>query len=193
MNIFNRLVMIIFALILIAVPVLLILIGYGVIPPARVDSYFDYRAALRALGGFSVSTIRSSRTVFGIGGIIAAVVFFILFLRELIPGVNRPDDVVIDESPGREVRIQPRALKAMAEGAALEAGALSANVVLRGEGDRNRVRCTIEAPTDTDLSSLAQKVREYITKEFEKQNVPPGEVEVIVSRTLQPSGRRSIE
>lgn len=51
MGAFNRIVMLIIALLLIAVPVLLLLIGFGVISAAAVNAFTGYRAGLDALGG----------------------------------------------------------------------------------------------------------------------------------------------
>ncbi|WP_273844069.1 hypothetical protein [Rubrobacter calidifluminis] len=192
MNFFNRLVLIIFALIIIIIPVLLLLIGYGVIPQSQISSYFDYQAAVNALGKLSISSIQSAKSAYGVGGIVAAVIFFVLFLAEILPRIKRPDDVIIEDTPGKEVRIQPRALRALAEGAALEAGALSANITLRSGDEVNRVRCVIEAPSGTNLSNLAQKVKEKIRQEYQKQRVRADEVEVIVKRTLEPSEKRSV-
>ena len=50
MNAFNRLVLLILSLLLLAVPVFLLLIVWGVIPADVVDQYTGYRAAVKALG-----------------------------------------------------------------------------------------------------------------------------------------------
>ena len=51
MNGFNRLVMLIIALLLIAVPVFLLLVGFGVLPASQVNSF--YRPALDSLGNLA--------------------------------------------------------------------------------------------------------------------------------------------
>ena len=48
MNAFNRLILLILALLLLAVPVALLLITYGVIPADIVNQYTGYRAAVQA-------------------------------------------------------------------------------------------------------------------------------------------------
>ena len=52
-NAFNRLILLILSLLLLAVPVLLLLMSWGFIPADVVDQYTGYRAAVQALGGIS--------------------------------------------------------------------------------------------------------------------------------------------
>ncbi|MCA3748042.1 MAG: hypothetical protein IN808_02755, partial [Rubrobacter sp.] len=51
MNAFNRLILLLLALLLIAVPAMLLLINFGLLPAETVDRYTGYRAGLEALGG----------------------------------------------------------------------------------------------------------------------------------------------
>ena len=64
MNAFNRLIMLVIALLLIAVPVLLFWIGFRILPAEQVSTYVPYRGALDALdtlAGFSFDA--GARTV----------------------------------------------------------------------------------------------------------------------------------
>ena len=60
MNAFNRIVMIIIALLLIAVPVLLLLVCFGGLSAEVIDAYTNYQSALEALGNLSLSDITPS-------------------------------------------------------------------------------------------------------------------------------------
>ncbi len=79
MNALNRLIMLVAALLLVAIPVLLLLVAFGVIPTGVVDEYTGYRSGLRALGGLSVSDLGgSAETLARIAGVAVALVVFLV-------------------------------------------------------------------------------------------------------------------
>ena len=87
MNAFNRIVMLIIALLLIAVPVLLLLVAFGVISAGVIDAYTGYRSGLEALGNLSISDITNPvRIVLAVVGVLVALIALLLLLRELTFG-----------------------------------------------------------------------------------------------------------
>ena len=82
MNAFNRIVMLIIALLLIAVPVLLLLVAFGVVSEDLIDAYTGYRSAVESLGNLSLSDITGSvRVVIAIVGLLVALISLLLMLR----------------------------------------------------------------------------------------------------------------
>ncbi len=180
MNVFNRLVLIVVALLMLAIPVFLLLMGFQVIPADQVASYFDYRAALRSLDDVSLSGLARIRLWMGIGGIVLAVLAFLLFLRELVPRIRRARSAIIEDEPGKEVKIEVRALRALVEKAARETGVVSADASLSSNGNRCGILCRIEIPDSADFSELASRARDNVRKVLEEQKVPVDEIEVRV-------------
>src|SRR3712207_8027158 len=69
MNAFNRTVMLIIAVLLVAIPVLVLLVAFGVIPADVVNQYTGYRGAVGALGGLSASAVGTgARTILALAG-----------------------------------------------------------------------------------------------------------------------------
>ena len=144
MNAFNRLVMLIIALLLIGVPVFLLLVGFGVLSADRINAFTGYRNALDALGYLSVSDIDPrARVVAGIIGILVALVALILLLRELTFGRPLARRSFLDDTPGRETAVTAQAVRQLAEGAAREVGAVSPKPTKAIE---NMMRAPITAP-----------------------------------------------
>ena len=82
MNAFNRIVMLIIALLLIAVPVLLLLVAFGVVSEDLIDAYTGYRSAVESLGNLSLSDITGTvRVVIAIVGLLVALIALLLLLR----------------------------------------------------------------------------------------------------------------
>jgi hypothetical protein len=184
MNALNRLIMLVAALLLVAVPALLLLVAFGVIPPGVADGYTGYRSGLRALGGLSVSDLGgSAQTVAGIAGVVVALVALLLLLRELKFWRRGVPSVVVDATPGKETRLEAKAALALVEGAAREAGAASPKAALSPAKGAYSVSCSVGAPTSSDFAELAARARENISKVLESQNVSVRNVEVTVKDT----------
>jgi hypothetical protein len=184
MNAFNRIVMLIIALLLIAVPVLLLVIALGYLSADVVDAYTNYRSALRALGNFSISDFTSSvRIVLAIVGLLVALIALLLLLRELTFGRRVARSTVMDDTPGRETVITASAVKALTEGAAREAGAESPSASLASEDRSYVVSCNIQAPPSGNYTELATRTRENIWKVLGDQGVPVTDVQVTVQGT----------
>jgi hypothetical protein len=184
MNAFNRLILLIVALLLLAVPVSLLLVNFGVLPAETVDRYTGYRAGLEALGGALRADLSSwqARLALGAAGVALALLALILLLRELTLGRRVARRTVIDDTPGAETAITARAVRALAEAACREVGATNASVSLSGSG-RYLVECRLDVPEGSNYTALASRARENIRKALESQRIPVRDVEVTVRGT----------
>ncbi|HET7270336.1 MAG TPA: hypothetical protein VFI90_04550 [Rubrobacter sp.] len=184
MNALNRLILLIVALLLFAVPVVLLLVCYGVIPADVVNQYTGYRGALGALDGFSASSLTmTARVVIAIVGALVALIALLLLLRELTFGRRVSRSTVMDDTPGRETVITANAVKTLAESAAREVGAESPSASLASDNNSYIVFAGIQVPSSDNYSELAARVRENIRRVLEDQRVPVKDVEVTVRGT----------
>jgi hypothetical protein len=190
MNAFNRLVMLIVALLLIAVPVSLLLVGLGALP-AELVGFTGFRNALDTfLNGLSsvadgeLEVDPRVRPLAGILGALVALVALLLLLRELTFGRPVARRAFVDETPGRETAVTAQAVRRLAEGAAREVGAVSPTCYLASTKRRYDVSCNIRVPTRShDFAELATRVRQNIQSVLEDQQVPIEDVEVTVQGT----------
>jgi hypothetical protein len=183
-NAFNRLILLILALLLLAVPVALLLITYGVIPADIVNQYTGYRAAVQALGNVSTSSLSTgARTVIAIVGALVALIALLLLLRELTLGRRVSRSTVMDNTPGRETVITANAVKTLAESAAREVGAESPSVSLASDKESYVVSTGIQVPHSDNYTELAARARENIRRVLGDQGVPVRDVEVTVRGT----------
>lgn len=181
MNAFNRAVMLLIALALIAVPVLLLLVIYGVIPAEVVNRYTGYRSAVDALGGLSLAAFTTgARAVIAIVGALVALLALLLLLREITFGRRVARSTTLDETPGKETRITASAVRALAENAAREAGAVSPSASLASDKRSYSVWCGIQAPPSGNYTELATRAKSNIRRVLEEQSVPVRDVEVTV-------------
>lgn len=185
MSAFNRIVMLIIALLLVVVPVFLLLVAFGVLSAGLINQYTNYQGGLQALGnlissGFSFG--QGTRIVIAIVGAILAILALLLLLRELSFGHRVARNTTMDDTPGRETKITAGAVRSLAEGAARDAGAESPSASLRSEGRPYRILCDIGAPGSSNVTQLATRTRESIRQTLEGQQVPVKDVEVTVQR-----------
>ena len=184
MSALNRLILLIVALLLFAIPVVLLLVAYRVIPADLVDQYTGYRSALEALDGFSASSLTlAARVVIAIAGTLVVLIALLLLLRELTFGRLVSRSTVMDDTPGRETVITANAVKTLSESAAREAGAESPSASLASENDSYIVFAGIKVPSSENYSELAARARENIRRVLEDQGVPVKDVEVTVRGT----------
>ncbi len=185
MNGFNRLIMLILALLLIAVPVFLLLIGLGVLSADQINAYTNYRGGLDALGRISVSDFEDL-TVRVIVGIVVALLTLLagyLLLRELTFGRRLSRRALLEEEPGRETAITATAVRHLAEGAARETGAASPTCRLASDKNRYEVGCDIRVPGSGNFTEIGANSRANIRRVLEEQRVPLKDVEVTVQGT----------
>ena len=184
MNAFNRLILLIVALLLLAVPILLLLINWGFIQADVIDQYTGYRGAVQALGDFSADALTTgARAVIAIVGALVALVALLLLLREITFGRRVSRSTVMDDTPGRETVITANAVKTLAESAAREVGAESPSASLASDDDSYTVFTGIEVPSSDNYTELAARARENIRRVLGDQGVPLKDVEVTVRGT----------
>jgi len=184
MNAFNRLILLILSLLLLAVPVLLLLINWGFVPADVIDQYTGYRAAVKALGSISDPSLTTGgRTVVAIVGALVALIALILLLRELALGRRVSRSTVMDATPGRETVITANAVKTLAESAAREVGAESPSVSLASDKERYVVSTGIQVPHADNYTEMAARAKENIRRVLGDQGVPVKDVEVTVRGT----------
>jgi len=182
-NFFNRLVMLIIALLLIAVPVLLLLVGLGILPANQISPY--YRPVLGSLGNLAsvFSYDAGARTVVGLIGLLVFIVALFLLLKEIPLGRRISRRVLIEDEPGRETAITAGAVRQLVEAAAREAGAASPTCRLATERRSYEVSCDIRVPRSQNFTELATRTRDNIQRALEEQQVPVRDVEVTVQGT----------
>ena len=184
MNALNRLVLLIVALLLVAVPVLLLLMNWGFIQADVVDQYTGYRGAVRAIGDFQASTLSTAaRVVIAVVGALVALIALLLVLRELTLGRRVSRSTVMDDTPGRETIITANAVMTLAESAAREVGAESPSASLASDGDSYVVFTGIQVPASDNYTDLAARVRGNIQRVLQDQGVPLKDVQVTVRGT----------
>ena len=185
MNAFNRLILLILSLLLLAVPVLFLIINWGFVPADIIDQYTRYRAAVGAIGSVSTSSLSTGvRTVIAIVGALVALIALIFLLRELgTLGRRVSRSTAIDSTPGRETVITANAVKTLAESAAREVGAESPSVSLASDKESYVVSTGIQVPRSDNHTELAARARENIRKVLGDQGVPVKDVEVTVRGT----------
>jgi hypothetical protein len=89
----------------------------------------------------------------------------------------------MDDTPGKETVITASAVKALAEAAAREAGAVSPSTSLTSEDRFYLVSCKIQAPPSGNYTELATRTRENIRRVLGDQGVPVRDVQVTVQGT----------
>ncbi len=184
MNALNRLILLVVALLLVAVPVLLLLVNWGLIQADVVDQYTRYRSAVEALGGFQASALTTGvRVVIAVAGALVALIALLLLLRELTLGRRVSRSTVMEDTPGRETIITANAVKTLAEGAAREVGAESPSASLASDGNSYIVFTGIQVPLSENYTELAARARGNIQRVLGDQGVPLKDVEVTVRGT----------
>jgi hypothetical protein len=185
-NALNRLIMLVIALLLIAVPVVLLLVGFGVLSADQINIYTGYRNALDSLGRLLSASDFDIRThvVVGLIGALLALVAMLLLLREIPLGRRVARRALIEDEPGRETAITSGAVRQLAESAAREAGAASPTCYLASEKRGYDVACNVLMPRRSlNFDELATRTQNNIRKVLEEQQVPVREIQVTVQGT----------
>ena len=180
MNAFNRFVLLIVAILLIAVPVLLLLVVFGVIAPSLLQAT-GYQGATQWISGLSASALTTViRVVVAVVGLLVALIALLLLLRELTFGARVARSTVLDDTPGKETVITASAVKTLAEAAAREAGADSPSASLSSDDGSYFVACRIKVPEPGNFSETATRTRENVRRTLDGQGVSVKDVEVTV-------------
>lgn len=193
MNALNRLVMLIIALLLLLVPVLILLVGFGVISSQLANTYTGYQTAASAIGNFSLSNLSNTVSIIaGVASALVTLVALILIFRELTPpGRRTAKRIILNEEAGKETRLTSKAVGSLAAGAAREAGGLSPNVSLYSGKKAYRVGCKITTPESSNYTGVAERVRDRIRQVMDDQSVPVKEIQVTVEGIASDSGAQN--
>lgn len=181
MNALNRLIMLIIALLMVAIPVVMLLVAFGAISADLINQYTNYRGGLQALGNLQISDFTQQvRTIIAVASALVILIAFILLLRELTFGRRLARDVVVEDTPGQETVIKTSAVSSLVEGAARQAGAEPSRVSLSSEGNAYNINCKINVPESGNFSEVSVRTRENIRSALDRYNVAHKEVEVTV-------------
>jgi hypothetical protein len=173
--------MLVIALLLLGVPVLLLLIAFGLVPAGPLS---DSAGALGNLPQAIENADNQTRVIAGVASALVAILALVLFLRELAVLVPQTtSNLFVNQEAGRETKITPKAVKALTEGAAQEVGAFYPSVSLASRKNEYRVSCKIQAAPASNVSELAAQTRDNIQRVLESQDVPVRDVEVTVRGT----------
>ncbi len=186
MNAFNRVVLLVAALLLIVFPVLFLLINFGALNADLINQFTNYRAGVEALGGVANANLTATavRISIAVAGALIAIIALLFLLRELTFGKRVSRSAVIDDSPGSETRLTAKAVKSLAEGAAREVGADSPSASLSSpKGKPYLVECAIDVPRSGNYTEVASRVRENVRRVLESQQVEVRDVEVTVQKS----------
>ncbi|MGB3632669.1 MAG: hypothetical protein WA982_01370 [Rubrobacteraceae bacterium] len=184
MNFFNRLVMLIIALIMIAIPVVVLLVAFGILSADLVNQYTNYQGGLQALGNLQVSDFTQQiLTIIAIASGLVALLALVLLLRELTFGKRLARDVVVEGTPGQETVIKTSAVSSLVEGAARRAGARPSKVSLSSKGDAYNVDCKIQVPESGNFTEISANTKQNIQNALDRYNVSHKDVEVTVQGT----------
>ncbi len=184
MNFFNRLVMLIIALVLIVIPVLLLLVAFGLISADLINQYTNYQGGLQALGNLQMSDFTQQvRTIIAIVSGLVALLALILLLRELTFGQRLARDVVVEDTPGQETVIKTGAVSSLVEGAARRAGAEPSKISLSSKGNAYSVLCKIKVPESGNFSEISADTKQNIQNALDRYSVSHREIEVTVLGT----------
>ncbi|CAN5521556.1 hypothetical protein BH20ACT10_BH20ACT10_01670 [soil metagenome] len=186
MNAFNRFLLLVVAILLIAFPVLFLLINFGGLQADLINQFTNYQAGVEALGGIVNADLTATavRISIAVAGALVAIIALLFLLRELTFGKRVSRRAVIDDSPGSETSLTTKAVKSLAEGAAREAGAESPSASLSSpKGKPYLVECAIGVPRSGNYTEVASRVRENVRSVLESQQVEVKDVEVTVQRS----------
>lgn len=184
MNFFNRLVMLIIALLMLVIPTVMLLVAFGIIPTDLINQYTNYQGGLQALGNLQMSDFTQQvRTIIAIVSGLVILIALILLLRELTFGKRLASDVIVEGTPGQETVIKTGAISSLVEGAARKAGAEPSKVSLSSKGNAYNVHCKIQVPESGNFTETAARTRENIQNALDRYNVAHREIEVTVLGT----------
>ncbi len=182
MNAFNRVVILLLALLVGAASLLLLLVNFGVLSPSDLNYYTGYRSAVDGLSRLSPQGISpGGRAIVAIVALVAALIGLSLLLRELAV-VRNPREVVVVDTPGRELRLTSTAVAKLATQAAREAGARSPYVSLRWHRGAFEVQCDVDCPMGIKLVDYGEGIKTRVAQELQLQRVPVRRVRVVLSK-----------
>lgn len=184
MNAFNRLVMLIIALLMLVIPTVMLLVAFGIIPTDLINQYTNYQSGLQALGNLQMSDFTQPvLTIIAIVSGLVILIALILLLRELTFGNRLTREVEVEDTPGQKTYIKTNAVTSLVESAARRAGAEPSKVSLSSKGDAYSVDCKIQVPESGNFSEISARTKENIQNALDRYSVAHREIEVTVLGT----------
>lgn len=187
MNAFNRLIMLLIALLLIAVPVVMLLVAFDYLTglsPDIVNQYTNYQGGLEALGNLSMSSFdQQARIIAALVSVLVAIVALALLFREIPYGRRLARDTIVEDTPGQETIIKTSAVQSLVRGAIQEAGAAPYKITLESNGRPYNVYCGIQVPEMGDFTEISSRTNENVKNALNLYSVPYRNVEVTVQGT----------
>jgi len=178
---FARIVACVVAIVLMGVPVVLLLMAYGVLPAADVEAVTGYQTVLRDLGQLSGQHGHLTQGLAWFGGVAAAVAVISLVLLGLMAFARaRARDAIVQAEPGRETRVRTKAIRHLAGYVARDAGASDPSVDLRTRHGRYDLACSFCAREFVHLPGLTENVQEKLRTALTEQGMKVGKVEATV-------------
>jgi hypothetical protein len=173
--------MLIIALLMLVIPVLMLLVAFGLISADLINQYTNYQGGLQALGNLQMSDFTQQvRTIIAIVSGLVVLLALILLLRELTFGKRLARDVVVEDTPGQETVIKTGAVSSLVEGAARKAGAEPSKISLSSKGNAYSVHCKIQVPESGNFSEISARTKENIQNALDRYSVAHREIEVTV-------------
>lgn|GEM_PF-889155 len=188
MAIAGRIVLAVLALLLIAVPVWFLLVNFEVLDG---DFILDplRSEVVQPLAGVTTADFTSSvRFIIALAGLAVALVGVLWLLAIIRSRDFWVPDAVVEDEPGNETLLRPRAVQRLAEAAAMEAGAKEASASLSENEGAFDVQLDLTASrSSVDLRTQAQAARARVLEDLASQGVRTGSVEVVITESAAPA------
>jgi len=188
---FARIVASVIAILFIGVPVVLLLMAYGVFSAAGVEAATGYQSVLRGLARLSAQHGHLTQGLAWFGGVCAVVTVISLVLLGLMAFAKaRARDAIVEAEPGRETRVRTKAVGHLAKYVARDAGAVDPSVDLRTRHGRYDLACSFSAREFVHLPGLTLNVQEKLGTALTEQGMKVGRVEVTVQEPAPSEAER---
>ena len=191
MDSFARILAFVIAILLMGVPVVLLLMAYGVLSTADLQAATGYQSVLRDLDRLSAQHEHLTQGLAWFGGVSAAVAVISLVLLGLMAFARaRARDAIVEAEPGRETRVRTKAIGHLARYVARDAGAVNPRVDLRTRHGRYDLACSFCMREFVHLPELALKVQEKLRTALTEQGMKVGKVEARVQEPAPSQAER---
>jgi hypothetical protein len=188
MSVVGRIVLAVLALLLIAVPAWLLLVNFGVLDGGVLLDPLRSEVVQPLAGVTAADFTTPVRVIIALAGFAVALVGALVLLAIVRRGHFGVPDAVIEDDPGSETLLRPRAVRRLAEAAAMEAGAKEANVSLsENEGAFDVLLDLTASRRSVDLREQAQGARARVLDALASQGVRTGSVEVVITDSAAPA------
>ena len=188
---FARILASLIAILFMGVPVVLLLMAYGVLPAADVQAATGYQSGLKGLARLGGQHGQLTQGLAWFGGVFAALAVISLVLLGLMAFARaRARDAIVEAEPGRETRVRTKAIGHLAKYVARDAGAVDPSVDLRTRHGRYDLACSFSAREFVHLPGLTLNVQEKLGTALTEQGMKVGRVEVTVQEPAPSEAER---